>query len=347
MNICLNNINIELTPNIQLDCLQKEFPKAEWWKNIIEFLELWANDSAFVQLKTSGSTGEPKVIEVEKAKLWVSATKTCDFFSLNNTSLGLLCLSANYIAGKMMLVRAMVSGMNLICVEPSGNPTKNLNTTIDFAAMVPMQVKQSLSTTNNLNRIKQLIIGGGQVSSSLISDLSVFRGNAYETFGMTETLSHIALKQLTPNHDNYFIPFNGVYILQGFNNTMVIDFPELGIYKMKTNDIIEINNSTGTFVWKGRSDFIINSGGVKISPEEVEQQIEHLIKQRFCIIGLPNEKLGEEVILVIEGEPYDTTALYIEIKNNLSSYSCPKEIRFIKELPLTESRKIRRKEISL
>jgi O-succinylbenzoic acid--CoA ligase len=284
-------------------------------------------------------------MEVGKAQIWLSASKTCDFFQLTENSTGLLCLSANYIAGKMMLARAMVSGMNLICVEPSGNPVKELKIPIDFAAMVPLQVEQSLSQITNLNLIKNLIVGGGQVSNSLTSKLKTYAGKAFETFGMTETLSHIALRQLTPEYQNYFTSFNGVFILQGFNNVMVIDFPELGIYKLKTNDIIEIIDTSCRFVWKGRTDFIINSGGIKISPEELESKIAHLIPQRFCICGVPDSKLGETIVLFIEGKPYQTDTLKQKIKEILPSYSCPKKIQFLATFPLTETGKIKRKEL--
>lgn len=345
MKIRLNSLEIDLSPNCKLEALKKENSGAKWWLDIILFLEEWANDSSILTIKTSGSTGVPKEIVVKKAGMWVSATKTCDFFQLNETSTGLLCLSAHYIAGKMMLVRALVSGMNLLCIKPTDNPVQTLNEVIDFTAMVPMQAKQSLKNITQFNHIKNLIIGGGQVPRTLISELKQSSTRVFETFGMTETLSHIALKQLTPEYQNYFTPLNGVYILQGFQKRLVIDFPELGIYKMKTNDIIELVNNSGAFIWKGRSDFIINSGGIKISPEEVEEKIAHLFSQKFFIKGMPDEKLGEKLVLFIEGERFNTSKLNLAIQQSLPSYHSPKEIRFLEKLPLTDSGKIRRKEV--
>ncbi len=345
MKIVINNHSIELTPNIQLNELRNLQPNKKWWNDIIDFIEEWANDKPTVDLKTSGSTGEPKIIHVEKSKLWVSATKTCDYFQLNESCLGLLCLSASYIAGKMMLVRAMVSGMRLICVEPSQNPVSSLSEKIDFAAMVPMQVYESLKCPEQFNLLNYLIIGGGQVPRSLINELLKHKVIAYETFGMTETLSHIAVRQIAPELIDYFVPFNGVYLNQGFNDVMVVDFPELGIYRMKTNDIIEIIDNQGLFKWKGRADFIINSGGIKFSPEEIEAKIEHLISNRFCISSVPDDKLGQKVVLVIEGEPFETSELFDKIKEILPHYSNPKEIKFLKNFPLTESGKIKRKDL--
>jgi len=345
MNITLNNLSIELSPNVKLDYLRNDYPNTKWWNEIIFFLEEWASDSKTVNLKSSGSTGEPKFFKINKSMLWISASKTCEYFGLNKNSIGLLCLSANYIAGKMMLVRAMVSGMNLLCVEPSSNPMENLMQEIDFAAMVPMQVKKSIQNTEKLNLIKLLIIGGGQVSTGLLIEMKPYKGFAYETFGMTETLSHIALRKLTPTLEDYFYLMNGVFINQGFNNQMVIDYPELGIYKLKTNDIIELAMGGG-FKWIGRTDFIINSGGVKISPEQIEKKISGLLTERYCITGIPNEDLGEMVVLIIEGASFDTTNLLNQIKNLLPSYSCPKKIKFIDIFPETESGKIDRNKIT-
>lgn len=346
MTITLNNIKIDLQPNCNLSEYLNLHPNAAWWKDIITFLEQWSNDTENITIRTSGSTGDPKEMEVRKPFLWVSASKTCDFFNLTNETVGLLCLSANYIAGKMMLVRAMVSGMNLICIEPTNNPVKHIENTIDFAAMVPMQVTKAMQTPDKLNRIQHLIIGGGQVSSQLVEDLKYFKGYSFETYGMTETLSHIALKELTPNKQESFKVFQGININKGYKNELIIDYPELGIYRLKTNDIVELT-SNGGFTWIGRSDFVINSGGVKISPEQIEKQINHLLEQPYCFIGLPDETLGEKLVLIIEGEEFNTKELQLELKGILPPYSIPKEIQFIKELPVTENGKIKRKEIRL
>lgn len=345
MKITLNNQEIELTPNIKLDFLLEQNKNAPWWQDIINFLECWASDSKTIQVKTSGSTGTPKVIDVQKSMLLISASKTCSFFQLNISSTGLLCLSTSYIAGQMMLVRALVSGMNLVCIKPSNNPVVNLDQDIDFAAFVPLQLQNAIKTPEKLNRVKHIIIGGGQVSTSLISDLKMYKGYAYESFGMTETLSHIALKQLTPTLQDNFMLFQGVFISQGFKNDLIINYPELGIYRLKTNDVVDLTIDGG-FKWKGRMDFVINSGGVKISPEQVEKQIEHLLDQRICIIGIPDDKLGEKLVLIIEGNAFDTERLKQQLKETLSSYNIPKEIIFMPEFPLTENGKLKRKEIS-
>jgi L-alanine-DL-glutamate epimerase-like enolase superfamily enzyme len=314
---------------------------SEWWQRIVEFLENWADDSPTLKLKTSGSTGEPKIIEVKKVHLWVSAKKTCEFFKLKSNSTGLLCLLANYIAGQMMLVRALFSGMNLLCVEPAGNPVKNLESAVDFCAMVPLQVQQSLETPEKFKLIKQLIIGGGPVNLLLVNQLKKFPVKVFETFGMTETLSHIALRQLTPLTEKAFTSLSGIRLSVSEKNCLQISYPEMEIHAMETNDVVELH-AENSFTWLGRLDFVINSGGIKIHPESVEKLLETLIHRPFCLIGIFDENLGEKAVLVLEGEAFDPVDLMQQIKQLLPKYQYPKEIKFINEFPRTDSKKIKR-----
>lgn len=314
---------------------------AQWWIDIIIFLKEWSSNSLNIEIKTSGSTGTPKLLSVQKKHMIASAQMTCDYFNLNNKSVGLLCLSANYIAGKMMLVRAIVSGMNLICVPPSKNPVKELRQKIDFAAMVPYQVQYSLETPKKFDLIQNLIIGGGKVSFALVQSLKNHSVNVFETFGMTETLSHIALKEIAPSPKEYFQILNGISIKQGSKNELIIDAEHIGIKDLLTTDIIELK-SQNTFKWKGRLDFVINSGGIKISPEEIEEKISHLIAQRYYVIGIPHNQLGKQVVLNIESIPFNTIALKSKLQTTLPSYFCPKEIRFTDKFSETESGKIKR-----
>jgi O-succinylbenzoate synthase len=320
--------------------VKKRYP-ALWWQRIIEFLEKWVDDSSVIALQTSGSTGKPKTIELKKEHLWVSASKTCGFFGLNPSSTGLLCLSADYIAGKMMLVRALYSGMNLLCIEPAENPVKNLESSVDFCAMVPLQVQQSMETPVKFKLIKHLIVGGGPVNSTLIKPLKQHPVKVFETFGMTETLSHIALKQVAPITEYAFTAFPGIRLSVSNKNCLLIAYPEMGILAMETNDVVELHTSS-SFTWLGRLDFVINSGGIKIHPENIEKLLEPLIQRPFCLIGKPDEKLGEKAVLVLEGEAFDPVDLMKQIKHLLPRYQCPKEIKFINEFPRTDSKKIKR-----
>lgn len=345
MQIKLNHHIITLTPGCTLLPYYSDFNGDKWWLDILYFLEQWANNSPVIQLKTSGSTGEPKIIEVEKWKMWASAQKTCIFFNLTENSKALLCLSANYIAGQMMLVRAMVSQMQLICVEPSSNQVKDLTMAVDFSAMVPMQVKESMNSKDKFNLVKQLIIGGGQLPFNVAQQLKNTTVKAFETYGMTETLSHIAVREISPNYEDYFTAFQGVTIGQGAENQLILSCDDLKINRLETNDIIDLKPDN-RFKWLGRLDFIINSGGVKLSPENIEAEIRPLLPDNNHIISsLPDERLGEKVILVIEGQAFKTDTLLAKMKEALSPYAVPKEIRFLAEFPLTVSGKIKRKEI--
>ncbi len=343
MKITLNNHTIDLT-NVNWDEIETLQPDAHWWQSIVAFLKDWADPNLTINLITSGSTGTPKTIVVEKKYLHISAEKTCKFFNLGSQSTGLLCLSADYIAGKMMLVRAIVSGMKLICVEPSGNPVKNLSNEIDFAALVPYQLQQSLETPLKLKLIKNLVIGGGTIQAPDAEMLAALEITAFETFGMTETLSHFALKQISPKRQKLFSTLNGITVSKDAENRLIIYYPELRIEKLQTNDVVEIINDK-TFKWIGRLDFTINSGGIKISPEVLEEKIATFIIPRFCIVGFPDEKLGEKVVLLIEGKSFNTMKIYGQMKQLLPPHHCPKEIRFLERFPLTESGKIKRKEL--
>lgn len=339
MNIKLNNIEIALTTNIKLDNYKK--PQEQWWNSILAFLEAWANDSPYIKISTSGSTGRAKVLKYKKIHLWNSAEQTCKYFNLNKNSNALLCLSADYIAGKMMLVRAMVSQMNLVCVKPQINPIEQITKNIDFAAMVPMQVQKTAKNLEQLNKIKNLIVGGGKVSDQLVIQLSGYKGNAFETFGMTETLSHIALKQLTPTKQKFFTPMSGVELSKTKDNTLIINCLKIGVNNLKTNDIVEINRK-GEFLWLGRTDFLINTGGVKVSPEQIENKISKLINQPFLILGKPDSILGEKIVLLIEGKPMNTKNLFEKIKQVLKQYEIPKQIIFVNKLIRTKTEKIDR-----
>ncbi|HAM99500.1 MAG TPA: hypothetical protein DCQ26_12905 [Marinilabiliales bacterium] len=341
--LTLNHQTYRLS-EVDWEAFNQIYPNALWWQAISRFLQKWANASSTITLKTSGSTGTPKLVEVPKKYLQISAIKTCQFFNLDASSTGLLCLSAEYIAGQMMLVRAMVSGMDLICVEPNSNPVLELDQPIDFAAMVPLQVKQSLETPVKLLHVKQIIIGGGTLDAVDSVELSQLPIITYETFGMTETLSHIALKMVAPKKQKFFSTLSGITVSRNGDNQLIIHYPELGIEQLLTNDLVEIINPS-TFKWLGRADFVINSGGVKISPESLEEKIAPFISQSFCVIGVPDEKLGEKAILVLEGKSFNTMKLFGQMKQLLPTFHCPKEIRFIENFPLTATGKIQRMEL--
>ena len=300
-------------------------------KKIGKFLLEWLNNESFVFVQTSGSTGKPKQIVLDKKAMMASAKATGTFFNLQPKSTALLCLSADYIAGKMMLVRAITLGLHLDAVEPNSNPLENKK--YDFVAMVPMQVANSL---NKLYLVETLLIGGTKVSYQLAESILKTNCKAFESYGMTETISHIAIKPIGAKE---FTILPNVTISLDERNCLVIEALELSQDKIITNDIVEILNER-QFVLKGRIDNVINSGGVKIFPEEIEEKLAKFISVRFFISSLPDEKLGEKVILVLEGKPFEVDNT---IFSDLSKYQIPKEVVFIDKFIETETNKINRK----
>ena len=300
-------------------------------KNIGKFLLEWLNNESFVLVQTSGSTGKPKQIILQKNGMIASAKATGTFFNLQPKASALLCLSADYIAGKMMLVRAITLGLQLDTAEPNSNPLGNKK--YDFVAMVPMQVANSL---NKLHLVETLLIGGTKVSYQLSESILKTNCQAFESYGMTETISHIAIKLIGAKE---FTILPNVTISLDDRNCLVIEALELSSDKIITNDIVAILNPT-QFILKGRIDNVINSGGVKIFPEEIEEKLAKFISVRFFIASLPDEKLGEKVILVIEGNPFEMEKTLF---SELSKYQNPKEIVFIENFVETETNKINRK----
>jgi o-succinylbenzoate---CoA ligase len=300
-------------------------------KVIGKFLLEWLNNESFVFVQTSGSTGKPKQIVLQKTAMIASAKATGIFFNLQSKSSALLCLSADYIAGKMMLVRAITLGLHLDYVEPNANPLGNKK--YDFVAMVPMQVANSLE---QLHFVETLLIGGTKVSYQLAENILKSNCKAFESYGMTETISHIAIK---PIGAKQFTVLPNVTIAVDDRNCLVIEALDLSSDKIITNDIVEILNET-QFILKGRIDNVINSGGVKIFPEEIEEKLGKYISTRFFIASLPDEKLGEKLILVLEGKPFEVENM---VFSELSKYQIPKDKIFIDQFVETETNKINRK----
>lgn len=306
------------------------------FKSVYSFLEEWFNTKKYVIVHTSGSTGKPKAIKILKEHMFNSAQATATYFELQEDGItALLCLSPDYIAGKMMLVRALVSGWHMDVVAPASNPLRE-NKKYDFTAMVPLQVHHSL---NDLHKVKTLIVGGGVVSRTLQEQLKGLRTKIYATYGMTETVTHIAVKKLNnlTGITNYYEVLPNIKIEKDDRGCLVIDASNLCKTKIITNDIVNLIDDKH-FCWKGRFDNIINSGGVKIIPEQVEEILDKAIKQRFFIAPKGDTVLGQKVILIIEGK---------KIKNIdftcLGKYEKPKEVFFLKKFVETKTGKIDRK----
>ena len=268
-----------------------------------EFLKEWNDSSPSLLVHTSGSTGTPKPMRVEKSRMMASARLTCHFFGLNKNDSALLCMPLDYIAGKMVVVRSIVSGMRLISVVPSSHPLRGLKEQPTFAAMVPMQVYSTLQNADEalmLANIKNLIIGGGAIDHKLERKLKDFPNAVWSTYGMTETLSHIALRRLNGTEaSRYYMPFDNVYLSQSSDGCLCIKAPEVCPVELHTNDIVEFHPDGRRFVVIGRKDNVIDTGGIKVHAEEVEERIRPFLNRDFAISKKSDPMFGEMIVLLI------------------------------------------------
>jgi len=302
-------------------------------KPVGDFLIDWFDDKDYIHLHTSGTTGEPKLITVKKQAMVNSALATGEFFGLEPSMKVLHCLPALYVAGKMMFIRGFVLGLELDFVEPRLAPLENVEEYYDFAAMVPLLVKNSL---NQLEQIKKIIIGGTLIPQPLEKQILTKKTECWETFGMTETITHIAAKRVG---EKYFSVLPNIMLSKTDDDCLIINAPGLSDELIITNDLVELY-SENQFAWLGRKDNVVNSGGIKLIPEQIEEKLS-IIPRRFFMSGVEDEDLGQKLVLVIEGEPFDVDP---KIFDHLDKFEKPKSIHFIHKFKETASRKIMRDE---
>ena len=319
-----------------------------------EFLSEWNNGSNRVLVHTSGSTGKPKPMMVEKKRMLNSARITCDFLRLKPGDSALLCMSLDYIAGKMVVVRSIERHLHLISVCPSGHPLKDVNEEITFAAMVPMQVYNTLQVPEEWARlccIRHLIIGGGAIDEALEQKLKALPGDVaiWSTYGMTETLSHIALRRINgAEASEWYQPFDSVRISQTDEGCLVIDAPQVCAEPLVTNDIVEIESYIYNkveklrFRIKGRKDNVICSGGIKIQIEEVEALLKPYLEKPFMIAKKKDGKFGEIAVLLTEDEEIEKVEATVRRLLSDHKYWIPREFLHVEHLPLTETGKPKR-----
>jgi len=319
-----------------------------------EFLSEWNNDAPVVKVQTSGSTGTPKTMWAEKARMLASARITCDFLGLKAGDTALLCMNLDYIGAKMMVVRSLERQMRLVTVAPSGHPYRELppqyrgEGAITFAAMVPLQVYNSLRTPEEsawLRSIDHLIIGGGAVDAQLERQLRDFPNHVWSTYGMTETLSHIALRRLNgPSASPWYTPFPSVEVSRDDDECLVIDAPLVHEGRLVTHDRVELS-AGHRFRILGRRDNVIVSGGVKIQIEEVENSLRPFLSKPFLITSASDEKFGERVVLLTEQT--DLAEISEVCVNVLPKYWVPRQYVHVERIPLTPNGKPARAEARL
>lgn len=328
-----------------------------------EFISEWNDDAQTIHVQTSGSTGAPKKMNVRKDRMIESAKMTCDFLGLQPGDTALLCMNLDYIGAKMMVVRSLVRQLHLIQVAPSGHPLATVDVPITFAAMVPLQVYNSLQVPEErekLRQIKHLIIGGGAVDDVLAAQLHDFPHAVWSTYGMTETLSHIALRRLNGLQSSiWYTPLQGIKVTTNVDDCLVIDAPMLSDSPIVTNDIAEIRATSTSegqnalaFRIIGRRDNVINSGGVKIQMEELERLMRPFLTMPYMVTKRKSEKFGEIVVLMVEKEGDDEGATFEEkselpilqaihklLHRDLPRYWEPRLYLSVDRIPMTETGK--------
>ena len=312
-------------------------------ESTFSFTTDWLKGSETYALNTSGSTGVPKEITLTRNQLKESARRTIAALGLDPNDTAIVCLDTKYIAGKMMVVRAVEANMEIIAVEPSADPFQNLTKDFPggFVALVPLQLQEILrhpDSAQKLNTIKNVILGGAAVNASLRKEISKLKCAVHATYGMTETVSHIALQLLNgPHASDHFTTLPGIKIHTDKRGCLVIHVPEFS-EPIETNDIIELI-SPNQFRWLGRFDNVINSGGFKISPEKIEKELERVLPDReFFVTGILDERLGEKLVLIVEGSRPNINFSKLQ----LHPYEIPKDVILLPEFMRTETGKINR-----
>lgn len=311
---------------------------------LYQFLQEWFAESPLMPVYTSGSTGKPKKIMVGKDKMMQSARMTCEFLNLQAGDTALLCMNLRYIGAMMVVVRSLVAGLSLVVRPASGHPLADISQPLKFAAMVPLQVYNTLQNPEEKEKLEQtaiLIIGGGAIDEALEEEIKHLPGAVYSTYGMTETLSHIALRRLNgASASEHYYPFSSVTLSLSSENTLVIEAPLVCDEVLQTNDIAHIYPD-GSFTILGRKDNVINSGGIKIQAEEIEKLLRPYIPVPFVITSVPDHRLGQAVALLMEGQ-LDRRELETSLQKILEPYYRPRYILSTDCIPQTENGKVSR-----
>lgn len=339
----------------------------DYERQVLRFVQQWHAGQEMFTVYTSGSTGRPKAIQLSRTQMATSARLTVRALGLQPGDRALVCVSAEFIAGIMMLVRGLEFGLPLTVVDPVGRPLANLpaDTTFEFTAMVPLQLQATLQETLHeramLDRMKGVLIGGAAVSMALEQQMQAIAAPLYHTYGMTETVSHIALRRLNgPQRSDRFVPFEGVELGQDARGCLTISAAVTQHQVLQTNDLVNLH-ADGTFQWIGRIDNVINSGGVKVQIETVERALEAWLlheqdgiyaDRRFFVGPIDHSRLGQAVVAVIEGEPFGgddalspvlETAMRSKLQQSLSRYETPRHFFFVGKLRETPTGKIDRR----
>ncbi|AVM52036.1 O-succinylbenzoic acid--CoA ligase [Bacteroides zoogleoformans] len=311
-------------------------------RDLFLFLNEWFNDSPVITVHTSGSTGTPKELAANKDRMMQSARLTCEYLNLQQGDTALLCMNLRHIGAMMMVVRSLVASLNLVVRPASAHPlAAEIPGSLKFAAMVPLQVYHTLQIPEEKERLERteiLIIGGSAVDEDLEAEIKSLPTAVYSTYGMTETLSHIALRRLNGSSaSGHYHPFSSVKLSLSSEGTLIIEAPLVCNEILQTNDIAHIYPD-GSFSISGRKDNVINSGGIKIQTEEIEKKLRSLISAPFAVTSIPDRRLGQALVLLVAGSP-DVKEIKDKLPAMLESYHRPKHIFMTASIPQTENGK--------
>lgn len=352
---------------------------SEQVQSVLDFGCAWLSGDDSFEVHTSGSTGAPKPIRLMRGQMEASARATAAALGLREGMTALVCLPVRYIAGRMMLVRGFVLGLNLVVVEPSGDPLAGIpaDFALDFASFVPLQLQTLLDIAlvadsdscfpddtarafryrQRLEAMHAILVGGGPLSPALEAQIRRLTAPVYHTYGMTESATHVALRRLNgPAAAPTFAPLPGVETGIDDRGCLHVRGPMSAGHLLQTNDLVELQPD-GSFIWVGRWDNVINSGGVKVHVEGVEAAIATLTadspelgltRRRFFVAGLPDERLGQAVVLVIEGDVLDEDRrmqLRWSLGQVLPRHHAPRQVIFVPRFDETPTGKIDRKAV--
>jgi O-succinylbenzoic acid--CoA ligase len=352
-SVWINGHYHQLGDYLKDPCIIDSLPVFE--KEIISFIIDWKAGRDRFLFNSSGSTGTPKKIALHRDRMIISAESTMDFLEIPAGGKALLCLDPRYIAGKMVILRSLIGHLDLYAIDPKSNPLKEFEPeyTIDLASFVPYQIAEIFEDSDSLKKfrnIKNVLIGGAGISPRLERKLGTLKNDIYHTFGMTETVSHIALRPLSGiRKSQYFKLFPGTTIGKDERGCLTVEGRITGDERHITNDLVEIVNEK-EFEWKGRIDDIINTGGIKVNISLLEIRIREILESikiynNFFIDHISDEKLGEKIVLILESRSVDIDSGIIKatLKKHLDRFEIPRQIQVIKEFALTDTGKINRK----
>lgn len=327
--------------------------KSEFETETLSFIKKWLVGQEIFLMKTSGSTGKPKNLVFRREALQKSALRTIETFKLSPGQTLLASLNPNFVAGMMMLVRAIEGNLNLIAEPPDANPLAKIEDDqyIDFCALTPNQVETALNKSpSKFEYLNTLLIGGAAINPDLEGALQNVQTKIYHSYSMTETLTHVALRKVNGAlKSDIYHAIPGITFSQDLRGCLIVHDTILDIDALITNDIVDLVDKS-SFRWIGRIDNVVNTGGIKIHIEEVEKEIHRIlgdldINCSFCLLSTPDRKLTNKLVLLIEemDEKIDSKYLLAELKRKLPKYHEPKALIQIPELILTKSGKIDRK----